>query len=71
MLKHLNSLCIFNSNVVNEYWITVKWSGISVLKQIVEYALVKAIPNDLLNTFCDKDFKCFEIFKTSVYVFSD
>ena len=59
MLKHLNSLFIFNSNVVNEYWITVKWSGISVLKQMVEYALVKVIPNDLLNTFFDKDFKCF------------
>ena len=59
MLKHLNSLCISNSNVINEYWITVKWSGISVLKQMVEYALVKVIPNDLWNTFCDKDFKCF------------
>ena len=38
---------------------------------MVEYSLVKIIPKALVNIFFNKDFKCFLIFKPSVYVFSD
>ena len=72
---------VCNTNVVNEYWITLQLSGIvvsivssthifSVLKKIVEYSQVKVISKDLVNIFFNIDFKCFLIFKPSVYVFS-
>ena len=32
MFKDLNGIFVCSSNVVNEYWITVKYSGIAVLK---------------------------------------
>ena len=31
----------------------------SVLKEMVEYSLVKVTPKDIVSTFFDKDFKCF------------
>ena len=35
------------------------WGYSSVLKEMVEYSIVKVIPKDLVSTFFDKDFKCF------------
>ena len=37
---------------------------------MVGYSPVKVIPKDLVSTFFDEDFKCFEISKTSAYAFS-
>ena len=37
---------------------------------MVEYSQVKVISKDLVNIFFNIDFKCFLIFKPSVYVFS-
>ena len=37
---------------------------------MVGYSPVKVIAKDLVGTFFDKDFKCFEISKTSAYAFS-
>ena len=38
---------------------------------MVGYSPVKVIAKDLVGTFFDEDFKCFEISKTSAYAFTD
>ena len=81
MLKHLNGLlCLqFKRRKWLLYYVTIEWyCGVnsftygyfSVLKKMVEYSQVKVISKDLVNIFFNIDFKCFLIFKPSVYVFS-
>ena len=82
MLKHLNGLlclqCKRRKWVLDYPTIDVvcgvnsfTYGYFSVLKKTVEYSQVKLISKDLVNIFFNIDFKCFYIFKPSVYVFSD